>query len=509
MQDKKTDYLQEQRKGERQMKINNNMSARITNKQLLRTENNLTKSMERLSSGLKINHAKDNPAGMAISNKMRAQIDGLDRASSNASDGISALNIADGALNETTSILQRMRELAVQAANDTNGLSERQAIQDEIEELKAEMTRISTDTEYNTMPLLNGSLDQRVYAENATRIKVSDYVDPAHYVVEVTNAATKAEVDAPSAGVDYTSNATINAEGYVSFNGYKVKIEATDTMNEVYEKLRDASELGEMETNLDGTNISFTSAFYGSKYGANVTISDATLANALGFAAAYTTNADGSCTLNATAGTDAVVNYKTSNDTYTDASGNTVNYDSNFKSTATVKTDGNKVTITDKNGFSVGFLVAEDFGADQPNSDGIIDLDVTDIGTMTLHIGSNMDQNIEVRIPDLSAESLYVDEVNVTTVTGAGRAITTLDEAIAELSAARSKIGAYTNRLEYSVSSVDAFEENMTSALSRLTDVDMAEEMSTYTQQNVLEQAAISVLTQANDLPQQVLQLLS
>ena len=118
------------------MRINNNMSAVITNKQLLRTENNLTKSMERLSSGLKINHAKDNPAGMAISNKMKAQIDALDRASSNASDGTSVLQIADGALNETSAILQRMRELSVQAANGTNSLEDKQAIQDEIEALK-------------------------------------------------------------------------------------------------------------------------------------------------------------------------------------------------------------------------------------------------------------------------------------------------------------------------------------------------------------------------------------
>ena len=120
------------------MRINNNMSAVITNKQLLRTENNLTKSMERLSSGLKINHAKDNPAGMAISNKMQAQIDALDRASSNASDGTSVLQIADGALNETSAILQRMRELSVQAANGTNSLEDKQAIQDEIEALKDE-----------------------------------------------------------------------------------------------------------------------------------------------------------------------------------------------------------------------------------------------------------------------------------------------------------------------------------------------------------------------------------
>ena len=128
------------------MRINNNMSAVITNKQLLRTENNLTKSMERLSSGLKINHAKDNPAGMAISNK-----------------------IADGALNETSAILQRMRELSVQAANGTNSLEDKQAIQDEIEALKDEVNRISKDTEYNSKSLLDGSLDTRVYTRSISK----------------------------------------------------------------------------------------------------------------------------------------------------------------------------------------------------------------------------------------------------------------------------------------------------------------------------------------------------
>ena len=115
------------------MKINRNMSAVITNKQLLRTENRLTASMERLSSGLKINSPGDNPSGMAISNKMKAQIRGLDQSKSNTTDAISVMQIADGALNEATSILQRMRELSVQAANGTNSLSERESIQEEID----------------------------------------------------------------------------------------------------------------------------------------------------------------------------------------------------------------------------------------------------------------------------------------------------------------------------------------------------------------------------------------
>ena len=218
------------------MRINNNMSAVITNKQLLRTENNLTKSMERLSSGLKINHAKDNPAGMAISNKMQAQIDALDRASSNASDGTSVLQIADGALNETSAILQRMRELSVQAANGTNSLEDKQAIQDEIEALKDEVNRISKDTEYNSKSLLDGSLDTRVYTDNAnvSRVNVSDYVNPGKYEINIKTAATKATDTATDVGINSTGAGSIGASGTISINGSSVDIDANDTMAEVY-----------------------------------------------------------------------------------------------------------------------------------------------------------------------------------------------------------------------------------------------------------------------------------
>ena len=154
------------------MKVNHNMSAVITNKQLLRTENKVTEAMERLSSGLKINHSKDNPAGMAISNKLNLQIEGLDQASQNASDGISVLQTTDGALNEVTSLIQRMRELSVQAASDSNTPDDKKAIQQEVEELKKEINRVSKDTEFNTKSLLDGSIQRRVYGTNAPIVAV-------------------------------------------------------------------------------------------------------------------------------------------------------------------------------------------------------------------------------------------------------------------------------------------------------------------------------------------------
>ena len=220
------------------MRINYNVSASIANKNLLGIESNLSQSMERLSSGLKINHAKDNPAGMAISRKMKAQIDGLDRASANASDGISVIHISDGALGEVTSILQRMRELSVQAASDaTMGQEDKEAIQKEISSLKDEVDRISKDTEYNTKTLLDGSLDTRVYTKHASRIQVTDQVSPGNYEIKVKTAATQAEV---TSGADFNSTAAIGVSGTMSVNGSTVEIAATDTYQEVYEKLRTA-----------------------------------------------------------------------------------------------------------------------------------------------------------------------------------------------------------------------------------------------------------------------------
>jgi len=487
------------------MKINANIPAFITNKQLLRIESNLATSMERLSSGLKINRAKDNPAGMATSNKMRAQIAALDRASNNASDAIAAIRIAEGALNEASSIMQRMRELAVQAANDTNGLEDRQAIQDEIDALKEEINRISRDTEYNEMPILDGSLCSRVYGDHVDRLSTTDAVNAGMYRLTVDEAAEQAvAAGGATNAADPDGTAVAGVEGSVSVNGYSVEIAATDTAAEVYEKLREAAEVGGASLERDANGgLVFKTKAYGQEAALTVGFSSETFAADLGFTGLVENPDTGVWETPLTTGKDAQIILEKNTD------------NSAFSDTATVRAEGNRVIITDKGGFEMSFLLNEDFdktndpdiaaGADGA---GVIDLEVTDIGTMTIHIGANMNQNMIISVPEISSESLYIDDIDVTTMGGAGAAITRLDEAIKAVSSARSKLGAYENRLEYSVSSLDAFEENMTEAESRLADTDMAQEMTTYTQQNVLNQAAISVLTQANDMPQQVLQLL-
>ena len=574
------------------MQINRNMSAVITNNQLLRTENKLAASMERLSSGLKINHASDNPAGIAISNKMKAQIDALDQAESNASDAISVLQIADGALNEVSSILQRMRELSVQAANGTNSYSDRQSIQSEIDELKKEVDRISSDTEYNTKALLDGSSDVRVYGENASRYKVSeavpaqvykmnvaetakaatvelDYAVPTEegritingvvvdvsagmsqemYLQELRNAAAEAgchvevqEADpaiglekkiliksdyygydesiefsitkelAEVAGIEdnhdttyvvneasmsFEATSPVNA-GIISIAGVKVEVTANMPVDEYFTALTDAAKKAGLGADVDANGALVIK----SEAAGKAEMIEFGITYELAEELAFIDNYDGEYQVN-TAGVDAVVTIPS------DDANLSVREATGFTTTSTVDVNGNRVLITDNNGFSIEFLLDEDAHFNTPSETGNFAIEVTDLGSMTIQIGGNEHQDMDVRIGEVSTSSLYIDNVDVSVVKGADRAMVALDEAIATLSATRSRIGAFQNRLEYANSSLATTNENMTAAYSGLLDTDMAKEMTEYTQQNILSQAAISVLSQANELPQQVLSLL-
>ncbi|MDD6037838.1 MAG: flagellin [bacterium] len=476
------------------MKVNQNISAVISNANLHRTENNLTASIERLSSGYRLNKAKDNPAGMAIANKMRAQIDALSQSTRNASDGTSVLQTADGALNETHAILQRMRELAVQAASDSMTPSDKKACQEEMDALKKEIDRIATDTEFNSKRILDGSLDRRIYPSigkdlvmsAVTNFQTSDSVTAAQYDFEITQAATKSQL----------SNVSIvpGVENKVDINGYEVTIPATASATEIYTALRDAGEMAGVTVESSGANqYKMTSVTYGSSTEIHCTVNE----SSAGFF---------------TKGKDIAVDLFQIGDFKYEGIIAVGQYTEGFSQTATVQTSGNKVTITDLNGFEMIFEVDSEQNEKIKNAtnDPVkVELEVTNIGSMTLQVGAHENQTIDVRIPAVDCESLFIDELNVIRKGGADHAISALDDAIGQVSEARSRIGAYQNRLDYAVTSLEGTEENMEAAISRVMDTDMAEEMSYYSNQNVLDQAAISVLTQANDMPQQVLQLLN
>ncbi len=454
------------------MKINNNISAVITNKQLLRTEDTLAASMERLSSGLRINHAKDDPSGMAISGKMNAQIDGLSRASRNSSDGISVLDTADGALTEVTSMLQRMRELSVQAANGTMSDNDRAAIQLEINNLVEEIDRISEATEFNTKTLLDGSLSNRVYGDHFSRAIPSSSVEAGFYNFTVTKAATQAE-----ATIDLST--IPNESGSITINGKEAMFEPDMTLEQKQGALRDAAELGGATVEFTGNTVTIKSEDYGVAGVIDLAYNFSTMPNT---PTHYT-------------GAEAEITMDTTNSLFKD------------HPTCTIKHEGNKITFQDIEGFSLSMKLEADYPKDgQPAVD--IKCEVTDIGPMDLQVGANMGQQIRVRIPSISSEYLYLDEVNVTKAGGPEKAMTKLDEALNTVNDIRANLGAYTNRLEYTVSSLNATHENMNAAISRMADVDMATEMVEYTKDNVLQQAGTSALSQANELPQMALQLL-
>lgn len=386
------------------LKINYNVSAMIANNSLKTADNKLSASLERLSSGYKINHAKDNAAGLAIARRMNAQVRGLSVAEQDAKDGESVVEIADGAMAEVHDMLQRMNELAVKASNGTMSDDDRVIIQDEITELQNEITRIGETTEYNSQKLFDGTFDLKAYCLNNNNIKVNYYSD------EVNTG----KYDVTLKGIKF------NEKGKVELDQ---DTEATLVRTDLAQpKNISVSVSGDIDQLiLSGEN------------GVEVR---------LDISSHIVKNGDGTYTFNDIVGADT------------------------------------------------------------------LKLDMTGIGAMTLQIGANEGQTIDLRIPQLSLQQIGIDKTDVSTYDGALSAIEEVDKAIAAVSEMRSRLGAYQNRLQHTQTNLATSQENVTAAYSRIMDTDMAEEMTDYSNLQVVTQAATSILAQANERPSQVLQLL-
>lgn len=368
------------------MRINYNVSAMITNNALSKSEDALSKSLERLSSGLKINHAKDNPAGLAMSKRMNAQIEGLSVASQNASDGVSIIETADGAMSEIQSMLQRISELAIKASNGVITDDDREMVQKEVSQLKEEIQRIADETQFNGQKLLNGEFGLKGYTTEES-IKVSGYSKDVPQGVYTIDSLTVIEVD----GVK-----TVDLTNGVEFGDF----------------FPEDAEVTSCE--------------------------------------------EGIITISA----------------------------------------------------SQGFEMQIDIGQAAAGTYADLSVDALGIGAMRLQIGANEGQVLGLIIPAVSLKNMGMENVDLSTNESADAAITSVKNAIRYVSDVRSRLGAYQNRLESTISTLGITSENMTAAYSRITDVDMAEEMTNYTTYQVLTQAGTSMLAQANERPSQVLQLL-
>ena len=546
------------------MIVQHNMSAMNANRMLGITNSSLAKSTEKLSSGYKINRAADDAAGLSISEKMRSQIRGLNKASDNAQDGISLIQTAEGALNESHSILQRMRELSVQASNGTETDDDREAVQKEISQLQDELTRISSTTEFNTMKLLDGSLGG---GSSATGIKVDASVSnkalqagalktTAATNGKYTSAGAVSAADDLSAG-DTTSltvnflnekgeqdSITVNlkykdATTLVSEDGsreYTVaagKATVEDKTKAFLAELKQTSladDFTMVGTAADG-KIEFTAKTAGTETSRILSTSESNIKAGVFTQATATKAAD------TKAPADAYQSIKADVGTYDGGATTniddyifTVNGERFMYATADgvaalkSKTDYSDVnfvkadTVDDAAASAMASLISAKTGINaeiDANETTTVDLKPSASSStagkgMTLQIGANEGQTMSFSIDDMSAKSLGVDgnKVDLATQSGAQKATTTIDAAIKKVSAQRSKLGAVQNRLEHTIANLDTASENTQTSESRIRDTDMAEEMVAYSKNNILLQAGQSMLAQANQSNQGVLSLL-
>jgi len=390
--------------------------------------------MEKLSSGLRINKAGDDAAGLAISEKMRAQVRGLDMASKNAQDGNSLIATAEGALNETHSILQRMRELAVQSGNDTNTSDDRAEIQKEMDQLTEEVDRISTNTEFNTKKLLDGSSGLKV--ADGTKIGNANSTSATKvgtYDITVTSLATAAK-DATVGAVLATD--TVAAAGIMTINGTDVAVAATDTVKDVMDKI---NSIGGVTASINTAgNFEIKSNDVGANSKLAISADTATMIGAED----YTTPV-------AATGTNAVIG------TLGDPAGADL--------TGAMVISGNTVTLKTGTGEGLSFKAL---------ATGATTVDVG--GSLTLQIGANSGQTMGISVNDMGSGTLGIANIDVTSVKGSSDAMDALDKAIATVSAERSKMGAYSNRLDHTINNLGTSSENLTAAESRIRDVDYA-----------------------------------
>lgn len=543
------------------MIINHNIAALNTSRSLNSASGAQSKSMEKLSSGLRINRAGDDAAGLAISEKMRGQIRGLDQASRNAQDGISLIQTAEGALSETHDILQRMREVSNQSANGTNTDSDRQALQDEMNQLTSEINRIGNTTEFNTQKLLKGDGTQNLASTGVIKdgfLKEGETVNTAASQTLTVGAIGKK---------DDTITLTINGQEITA----KLEADATakgDTATSfatALQKAIDENDTLKGSFTVDGSTadeitISAVSKENGGKF-------DGSLGNMTAATAAGTTTITGEA---ASVGTT----------TYTAASGEmdfsgvtsaadaaklvekgiTINgeqiefYDATkgeYKGSAKgvnisgatsgdsvvqaiVDTLGDKIDGVKLSNATGGKLTITATGKGEEGNgitfkDGGIQKDFE----TSFQIGANTGQSMSLSVGDMRSNALGItgkagdagftktntvtdgtDDVkneaalNISTKEDAASAIAVLDEATQKVSSERSKLGAVQNRLEHTINNLGTSSENLTAAESRIRDVDMASEMVEQTKNSILSQAAQAMLAQANQQPQAVLQLL-
>ncbi|AHV99347.1 flagellin [Paenibacillus sabinae] len=487
------------------MIINHNIASLNTQRQLNTNTVNQSKNIEKLSSGLRINRAGDDAAGLAISEKMRGQIRGLDQASRNSQDAISLVQTAEGALNESHSILQRMRELAVQSASDTNTTDDRKKVQQEVDQLAKEITRISNTTEFNTQNLLAGGLNNtyQIGANAGQSIGLS---------INSMDAFSLGVASSQNAVGAFAAGATTLAAGSIGTEDLGRGLSAQTYNLVVTHSAAATAETADSVTG--GTAISGT--YTGDR---NETAMFRVTAATAGEVTGVDLSLDGGTTWSSQTVTNgagsSTVAYKGTTVTFTDGGGNAVGQSATYTLTAQKDT----IQLQDASATNIGSAVTVyqdmtsvtvgDAATSRSMTIHSTSLGGLTSGTATQTVSQQSSSNATFNADgSLLTSATTVAGVDVSTQASANTAITTINNAIEKVSAERSKLGAYQNRLEHTINNLNTSSENLTASESRIRDVDMAKEMSEQTKNSILAQAAQAMLAQANQQPQGVLQLL-
>ena len=546
------------------MRVYHNIPALFTYNSLSTTNDQLQKSINKLSTGLRINSAADDAAGLAISEKMRGQIRGLDMAVRNAQDGISMIQTAEGALNETQSILQRMRELSVQAANDTLTANDRQAIQLEIDQLKEEIDRIANTTQFNKKKLLDGSASilwstdtpytkvfvrgglrqvdaygQKTALEGNYKVTIEAQEIGQGQVLKTDIFKLKHGSAAEIGQVASSDSKLYDIDKFWDANG-KFMLDDPQTLTLVMGDGQQRSvtiyaddTLASLAEKLGGAIQDMQSAY--------VSTAAVTAGNLVQYVAPGSATTSGNLTVEGTIVISSAVVGKAGEITFIgdedllkalSLSQVQESKENRFTVTVTDAHSGDSVAEASVTGNLLVGIVHENVDVEfnsmadvtvswsitngnwsfKQISSGPTDAFTTYIhladNTTVFQIGANEGEDMGVDLGDMSVRSLGIHRVLVTDRESAARSISIIDGAIDKVSSQRAKLGAYQNRLEHTINNLTTASQNLTAAESRIRDLDMAQEMMNFTKLQILMQAGNAMLAQANILPQAVLQLL-
>ena len=494
------------------MVVQHNLTAMNSNRMLGLTTASQAKSTEKLSSGYKINRAADDAAGLSISEKMRKQIRGLTQASLNAQDGISAVQTAEGALNEVQDMLQRMNELAVKAANGTNSEDDRSYIQNEIDQLTTEIDRVAETTKFNETYLLKGDRDVTKEFTYNYKTFTADVKATANAGAAVTDATSSLGVAVTFEDVTKSSMEDQNAVAAALKNsGITVSYTstwdtaATAAVTKYTAKLTGAAADNYKIVQDDADATKATIQTKDGKVVAELVLSGATDATA----ADTSKNGNTAKAITFSTITGAQENGKAAK--YYDKDGNGIPANALGKYfTASAAPDGTVTPATRNDAGKVYDAVGNEVLLDAANISA--EQDLAGALKLTLHVGADATSNnqISVNLDAMSAKGLGVNALKVDGAddTKALGAIETIKEAIQKVSTQRSALGAIQNRLEHTINNLDNVVENTTSAESQIRDTDMATEMVKYSNNNILAQAGQAMLAQSNQANQGVLSLL-